>query len=106
MIKSNLDSKKRMIFILVVVTIVWIILCIKVWIIQFIEGEKWKIKSEEQQYVSRSITANRGTIYDASGEIVLAKSSTTQKVTVNPVNISKENKEKIAKVLSDIFEIE
>ena len=106
MIKSNLDSKKRMIFILVVVTIVWIILCIKVWIIQFIEGEKWKIKSEEQQYVSRSITANRGTIYDASGEIVLAKSSTTQKVTVNPVNISKENKEKIAKVLSGIFEIE
>ena len=106
MIKSNLDSKKRMIFILVVVTIVWIILCIKVWIIQFIEGEKWKIKSEEQQYVSRSITANRGTIYDSSGEIVLAKSSTTQKVTVNPVNISKENKEKIAKVLSDIFEIE
>ena len=104
--KSNLDSKKKIIFILITVTISWIIVCVRVAIIQFIEGEKWKEKSEKQQYVSRSITANRGTIYDASGEIVLAQSSTTQKVTVNPVNIAKENKEKVAKVLSDIFEIE
>ncbi len=103
---SNLDSKKRMIFILIVVTLIWIVLCIRVGIIQFVEGEKWKAKSEEQQYASRSITASRGTIYDASGKIVLAKSSTVQTVTVNPVNISKENKEKVAKALSEIFELD
>lgn len=104
--KSNLDSKKRILFILVIVTIIWFILGIKVAIIQFAEGKKWKEKSEKQQYVSRSITANRGTIYDASGKVVLAQSSTTQLVTVNPVNISKDNKEKVAKVLSEIFELE
>lgn len=106
MSKSNLDSKKRIIIILVIVTVIWIILCVRVGIIQFVEGTKWKEKSENQQYVSRSITANRGTIYDTTGEIVLAQSSTTQKVTVNPVNISKENKEKVARVLSDIFELD
>ena len=106
MSKSNLDSKKRIIIILVIVTVIWIILCVRVGIIQFVEGTKWKEKSENQQYVSRSITANRGTIYDTTGEIVLAQSSTTQKVTVNPVNISKENKEKVARVLSDIFEMD
>lgn len=106
MSKSNLDSKKRIIIILVIVTIIWGILCIRVGIIQFIEGAKWKEKSEKQQYVSRSITASRGTIYDSSGEIVLAQSSTTQKVTVNPVNISKENKEKVANILSEIFELD
>ena len=103
---SNLDSKKRMIFILIVVTIIWIILFIRVGIIQFIEGEKWKNRSENQQYVSRSITANRGTIYDASGEIILAKSSSVETVTVNPVNISTENKEKVSRALADIFELD
>lgn len=106
MSKGNLDSKKRILIILVIVTLIWIVLCIRVSIIQLAEGEKWKAKSENQQYVSRSITANRGTIYDASGEIVLAKSSTVQTVTVNPVNISKENKEKVAKILSEIFELD
>ncbi len=106
MAKSNLDSKKRIILILCIVSVIWIILCIKVAIIQFVEGDKWKTKSENQQYVSRSITAGRGTIYDASGEIILAQSSTVETVTVNPVNISKDNKEKVAKALTDIFQLD
>lgn len=102
----NLDSKKRIIVIFIVVMIVWIILFVKVGIIQFIEGDKWKTRSENQQYVSRSITANRGTIYDSSGKIILAKSSSVQTVTINPVNILSENKEKVAKILSEIFELD
>lgn len=103
---SNLDSKKRIVIMLFVVNIIWIILCIRVGIIQLVEGDKWKEKSKNQQYVSRSITAGRGTIYDSSGEIVLAQSSTVQTVTVNPVNIAKENKEKVARILSQIFELD
>ena len=103
---SNLDSKKRIVIMLFVVNIIWIILCIRVGIIQLVQGDKWKEKSENQQYVSRSITAGRGTIYDSSGEIILAKSSTVQTVTINPVNITKENKEKVAKILSEIFELD
>lgn len=63
---NNLDAKKRISFILVIVNIIWIILFIRVAIIQILEGEMWKQRSEKQQYVSRSITANRGNIYDAS----------------------------------------
>ena len=103
---SNLDLKKRIVLILVIVVIVWIILGIRVFTIQIMEGEKWSLKAENQQLVSRNITANRGTIYDASGEIVLAQSSTVQTVTVNPVNITKENKEKVANILSEIFELD
>ena len=104
--KSNLNMKKRLTFILIAVTSFWTILIIKVGIIQIVEGEKWKSKSENQQYVSRSITANRGTIYDCSGEIVLAQSSSVETITINPINIDKENKEKVAKVLSEIFELD
>ena len=103
---SNLDAKKRIVIMLFVVNIFWIILCIRVGIIQLVQGDKWKEKSTNQQYVSRSITASRGTIYDSSGEIILAQSSTVQTVTVNPVNIAKEDKEKVARILSDIFELD
>lgn len=106
MLNSKLSSKKRMIFILIVVNIIWVILIIRVGIIQFIEGEKWKTRSENQQYVSRNIIASRGTIFDASGKIILAQSSSVETVTINPVNISLENKEKVAKALSEIFELE
>ena len=37
---------------------------------------------------------------------MLAVSSTVETVTVNPGNISKENKEKVAKALADIFELD
>ena len=103
---SNLDAKKRIVFIFFIVVIVCIVLCIKVAIIQFIEGNEWKEKSQNQQYASRSITAGRGTIYDTSGEIVLAQSSSVETISVNPLNISEENKEKVAKALSDIFELD
>ena len=103
---SNLDSKRRILILVFFINIAWIILCIRVGIVQLVEGNKWKEKSEKQQYVSRSITAGRGTIFDRSGKIVLAQSSTVESVTVNPVNISKENKEKVAKALSDIFELD
>ena len=100
-----MDSKKRILLILVTVIFIVVILCIRVAIIQFIEGDKWKAKSENQQYVSRKITANRGTIYDRSGKIVLAESSTVRSVTINPLNIESENKEKVAKILSELFEL-
>ena len=106
MTNGNLDSKKKIIIILIIVIIIGIVLSIRVGIIQFIEGEKWKNKSENQQYVSRKITANRGTIYDRSGKIVLAESSTVRCITVNPLNIEEENKEKVAKILSGIFELD
>ena len=51
------------------------------------------------------INPKRGTIYDTTGKTILAVSSTVETITVNPVNISKENKEKVARALTDIFSL-
>ncbi len=105
--QSNiLSSKKRMRFILIIVNMIWMILIGKLAFIQFIQGEELQAKSTEQQNMSRKITANRGTIYDATEKNILAKSSTVETVTVNPVNISKENKGKVAKAFSEIFALD
>ncbi len=106
MINSNLDSKKKLVFILLVCNCVWLIIIIRLVIIQLVEGKTWYTKATNQLHVSRTITANRGTIYDSSGKIILAQSSSVQSVSVNPLNILKENKEKVAKAFSEIFELD
>ena len=58
-----------------------------------------------QQTLDRTINPNRGTIYDRNGE-VLAASASVETVTVNPTNISPDNKEKVARALSNIFELD
>lgn len=59
-----------------------------------------------QQTLDRTINPKRGTIYDSTGKNVLAISSTVETVTVNPGNIAKEDKEKVAKKLSELFELD
>ena len=74
--------------------------------LQFVMGAELHSMAYIQQTLDRSVNPRRGTIYDATGENILAISSTVETVTVNPTNISKENKEKVAKALSDIFNLD
>ena len=60
----------------------------------------------EQQTLNRNVNPKRGTIWDASGEIALAVSASTETVSIAPTNISAENKEKVARALTDIFELD
>mgnify|MGYP001625276549 FL=1 len=60
----------------------------------------------QQQTLDRNINPKRGNIFASDGRTLLAVSSTVETVTVNPGNIKKEDKEKVAKALSDIFELD
>ena len=71
--------------------------------IQLIDGKRLSGLAYEQQTLDRSINPKRGVIYDSTGQI-LAQSSTVETVTVNPGNINKEDKEKFARKLAEIFE--
>ena len=101
-----LGLRKRMMLGLILCMIAICVLIIRVAYIQLIAPDELRAKAEEQQSSSRSIQSKRGTIYDATGENILAVSSSVETVTVNPVNISNENKEKVARKLSDIFELD
>ncbi len=102
---SNLKLKRKMKIELVLFLIGFIIVSIKLAHIQFIKGKEYSLKAEEQLNASRTINASRGIIYDSNGEI-LAKSGTVYTVTLNPVKIAPENKEKVARILSEIFELD
>ena len=85
--------------------ILFLILAVRIGYIQFIQGEELQTLAYVQQTLDRTINPNRGTIYDRNG-VTLAMSASVETVTVNPTNISKDNKEKVAKALSDIFELD
>lgn len=101
-----LKTKKRMIILLYFSLIFAIILLIKIFHLQFIMAPSLQETISMQQSSSRSVAPKRGTIYDATGENILAMSSTVETITVNPVNIKEEEKEIVAKKLSEIFELD
>jgi stage V sporulation protein D (sporulation-specific penicillin-binding protein) len=106
MVLMKLSSKKKMRSVFFIIIMIFVFLLTRIAYIQFVQGEKLKLLASQQQSLSRTITAKRGTIYDSSGKYILAVSSSVECITVNPTNIAKENKEKVAKALSDIFELD
>ena len=105
MVKINISTKKRMRTMLFIVFLIIALLIGRLGYIQLIEGKELSKMAYEQQTLDRAINPKRGTIYDTTGQ-VLAQSSTVETVTVNPGNIEKDMKEKVAKKLAEIFDLD
>lgn len=106
MIDTKLSSKKKMRNMLIIAFLVIICLLARLGFIQFIKGSELSSLAYQQQTLDRKINSKRGKILDSTGEKVLAVSGTVETVSVNPGNIDKEKKEKVAKKLSDLFELD
>ena len=102
----KLTSKKKMRNTLFISFLIMICLMVRIGYIQLIQGKELSQLAYEQQTLDRKINPKRGTIYDATGNNILAVSSTVETVTVNPTNISDESKEKVAMALASIFELD
>lgn len=103
---SEISRRKRMKFLILSTACIFGIFITRIGWIQFVMGEELQSMAYTQQTLDRNINPKRGTIYDATGKTILAVSSTVNTITVNPVNISANNKEKVAQALSNIFELD
>lgn len=101
-----ITRKKRMRNMIFVVLIIMFGLAFRIGWIQFKMGNKLQHMAHLQQTLEREFNPKRGTIYDATDEKILAVSASVESITVNPVNISSENKEKVARKLSELFELD
>ena len=102
----KLTSKKKMRNTLFITFLIMICLIGRIGYIQLIQGKELSELAYQQQTLDRKINPKRGTIYDATGNNILAVSSTVETVTVNPGNIASEDKEKVANALANIFELD
>lgn len=103
---TNISRKRKLRSMLFIGFIICTLLIIRIGFIQFVQGSELQSMAYMQQTLNRKINPKRGTIYDATGKNVLAVSASVETVTVNPGNIKREDKEKVARALSDIFSLD
>ena len=89
---------------MIVIVILFILLLTRLAFIQFIQGPELKESAKRQQTANLIISPKRGNIYDSTGKL-LAASASVDTISINPSRIENEDKEKVAKALSDIFEL-
>ena len=103
---TNIARKKRMLKILIVMVLIFLALVLKIGYIQFVKGAELQTMAYRQQTLDRVINPKRGTIYDTTKKNILAISATAETVTITPNNIKKEDKEIVARAISDIFSLD
>lgn len=96
-------NKRRIAVILIISLLVVIALVLRLVYIQVIKSNHYTEKAYEQQTREREVLAKRGTIYDATGEKVLAQSISASKITIIPNSIK--NKEEVGRKLAEILEV-
>ncbi len=100
---NNTSSLKLRAF-LIVVFLLLILLVVRIAFLQFINGKSLKQQASAQHSYTKTISANRGSIYDSTGT-VLATSYEADNVIVNCSKIDSNEKELVASVLASIFEL-
>ena len=98
------SSKKLPVFMFLAILLLGLLLVRISWI-EYIDGTKYKEMAYKQRTVDRAISPTRGTIYDSTGK-ALATSVSVDTVSINPTAISDKNKEIVARILSEIFELD
>lgn len=98
-------SIKKLRTLAIMASITFILLIIRLFWIQFIDGPELKEKASRQQTLNTVISPKRGSIYDVNGK-ALAISENVDTISINPTKISAEKKETVAKGLAEIFELD
>lgn len=96
----------------IIFLILILLLIFRIFWLQFVDGSTLKERAYKQITANRVLSPKRGTIYDSTGK-ALAVSSEVDTISINPSLIAVKNdtdatnalKEKVAKALSDIFEL-
>ena len=107
--KSTASMRRRLYGVVGLVFVVFTVAIVTNLItISISDNEKYQDLANDQQFQSRVINANRGSIKDINGQI-LAQSATVYNVFIDPVTFQKfdkDNLELIASTLSEILEID
>ncbi len=100
--KFSIVNKKKVVFVVVAFEILLIILAVRVFYIQYANGDELQKKAYEQQTRDRLIAPNRGSIYDRN-MVGIAKTETVASISV--IHNQIKDKNRVAQVLSEKLEL-
>lgn len=108
---KNFIYSKKLKFTLLITIIIIVLLITRIAVLQFIDGNHLRELAYNQQTINQIISPKRGNIYDSTGKS-LAISAQVDTITINPAKFLKNSdeatqklQEKVAKGLSEIFEL-
>lgn len=101
----TLGSKKRLLFVMVAVIVLFAALSVKMGYIVFAQGQELQKKALLQQTRDLVVAAQRGSILDCNG-CVLAKSANADTVVLRPSEVKKGNVDAIVSVLAEMLDID
>lgn len=109
-IKIDILGQKKLSMCMFVGFIILLLLVVRIAFLQFVQGAELKEMATKNQLANKTITPNRGTIYDSTGK-ALAISARVDTISVNPSQVKYSddtdvNKEILAHAFSDIFELD
>jgi len=96
------EFRKRLLVITIIISLSFLILLGRFWVLEVIQGEKFSTMAENNSIRLLTSRAPRGIIYDRKGK-VLAKSRPSFSVTIYPWNLSQKDLAKTIKELSPII---
>lgn len=109
---KNFIHYKKLKFVVIVLVLIFVLLLVRLSFLQFVDGAYLKELAYQQQTMNQIISPKRGNIYDSTGK-TLATSAQVDTITINPSKITNDDdekakalKEKVAKGLSEIFELD
>ncbi len=115
--KKSIESKnlihiKKLRVLIILIVLIFLALIVRIGFIQFVQGNYLKEQAYQQQTINQIISPKRGNIYDSTGKAI-AIGAQVDTITINPAKIvkdkdidTKDYKEKVAKGLSEIFELD
>lgn len=98
-------SIKRLRILAIIASLIFLLLILRLFWLQFITGPSLKESASRQQTLNTVISPKRGSIYDVNGK-ALAISENVDTISINPTKIPTEKKETIAKGLAEIFSLD
>ena len=109
---KNLINFKKLLISVIVLAIIFVLLICRIAYLQFIDGPRLKELAYKNQTINQILSPKRGNIYDSTGK-ALAIGAQVDTITINPSKITDDDegkaialKEKVAKGLSEIFELD
>lgn len=99
------SHKKRLLWTLVAIGVVFVILLGRIFYIQVVWSDELQQKALSQWTRDTLLSAKRGMILDTNG-VVLAQSGTAYKVLLWPQQVDKDDRERVARELSTVLELD
>lgn len=101
----GVTNKKRLKIMLWIIIGLFLLLVVRLIKIMVIDGDEMESRAESQQTRNTTLSATRGKILDSTGT-VLARNATAYKVVIWPQSIKTDERERIAKELAELLDMD